>query len=108
MMRSAFFALTLGFLTITLCSASTNAVAQDGPAEAAPEDSRATQFRAMQGPAQESVPGGTLMVAAYGLVWLFVFAYIVRIALLSAKTSSEVERLSSALAKKTLSPENKG
>lgn len=43
-------------------------------ASAAPDD-RATTFQAVEG-GTEQYSGGTLLVAAYALVWLFIMAYL--------------------------------
>lgn len=94
-----------GFLitvTFWLCNVAV-AFAQDPAA-----DSRATEFRAMQGPARESVPGAALLLAAYTMVWIFIFVFIVRIALHFRKTSNELDRLNAAIEKKSASAENKG
>ena len=96
-MRSSVMALTIWLSNVAV------AFAQDPAA-----DSRATTFRAMQGPAQESVPGGALLLAAYSVIWVFVFVFVLRIALHFAKTNRELARLSAAVEKKSASAENKG
>ncbi len=62
-----------------------------------PED-RATEFRAVTGSEAEDVPGGALMVAAYGLIWLFLMLYVLRIGRQGAAVRREVDRLEKALA----------
>lgn len=69
--------------------------AQD--AAAAAQEERATSFRAVSGSEAEEVPGGTLMIAAYGLIWLFLMLYLHRIGRLSAGVRADVERLSGLL-----------
>ncbi len=54
---------------------------------------RATAFRAVTGATKEHVPGGTLMVTAYALVWLLLLGLVVRIGRLQARTSREIEQL---------------
>lgn len=56
-------------------------------------DERATAFRAVQGPSQESVPGGALFVAGYAMVWLLVFGYVIRLHRMSMRTSHEIQEL---------------
>ena len=51
------------------------AQAQDESAE----ESRATAFQAVEGPQKENVPGGPLLVAAYGFVLAALVAYVVRL-----------------------------
>ncbi len=58
---------------------------------------RETEFVAMTGPAQESVPGGALLVSAYAAVFVLLAAYVGRLALLQASTSRELARLEAAL-----------
>ena len=61
-------------------------------------DDRAQSFQAVQGAVKEDVPGGPLLVGAYGLIWLAVFAYLVRLVRMQARTEAEVARLAQALA----------
>jgi hypothetical protein len=63
----------------------------------APED-RATAFRAVSGAEAESVPGGALLVGAYGLVWTFTLLYVLRLGGLSRRTAQEITRLERAVA----------
>lgn len=55
-----------------------------------------TAFRPVQGAEREQVPGGLMMVAAYGVVWLLLFAYIVHIGRLQARTQRDLERIEQA------------
>lgn len=71
--------------------------AQGAEAGDAPED-RATAFRAVTGAEQESVPGGKLLVGAYGLVFGFTLLYVVRLGALSRNTDERIARLESLLA----------
>lgn len=41
-----------------------------------PEDERGTAFERVRGAPRENVPGGRLLVIAYGVVWLTVFGYV--------------------------------
>lgn len=66
------------------------AVAQE--AESAAE-SRAAAFKSVQGPVEESVPGGALMVAAYAVIWLLLFGYLVRLAQLQSRNAKELSRI---------------
>lgn len=81
-----------------LCALMTaaSAVAQDAADEGTGD--RATAFQAVEGAVKEDVPGGPLLVAAYGLIWLLVFGYLVRLVRLQSRTEAEVARLDKALA----------
>jgi CcmD family protein len=68
--------------------------------DAAPGD-RATSFEAVTGAVKEDVPGGPLLVAAYGLVWLAVFAYVFRLVRLQRGADENLARLQQDLAKAT-------
>jgi len=46
--------------------------------ESAPE-SRAQSFQAVEGATKEDVPGGPLLLGAYALIWILVFAYLLRL-----------------------------
>ena len=65
---------------------------QPAAAQEAAED-RAEAFRAVEGPQQEDVPGGPLLVGAYALLWLFVLGYVWRLGRLHARTASEIEQV---------------
>jgi high-affinity nickel permease len=66
-------------------------------AQEAAED-RSQSFQAVQGAVQEDVPGGPLLVVAYGLILACVIAYVVRLLRLQARSQSDLERLEKALA----------
>ena len=73
------------------------AAAQGAEAGETPDD-RATAFRAMTGAEQESVPGGALLVGAYGLVFGFTLLYVIRLAAFSRGTDARIARLEERLA----------
>ena len=60
--------------------------------EGSPED-RAASFQSVSGPQVEDVPGGALMIGAYGVAWLLVVLYLWRLASLQRKTAAEVDAL---------------
>ncbi|MFT3923686.1 MAG: hypothetical protein QM778_14235 [Myxococcales bacterium] len=64
------------------------------------EESRATTFQAVEGPQKESVPGGPLLIGAYGFVLAALLAYVARLGLMQRRTAAEVERLSALLEQK--------
>lgn len=69
------------------------AAAQEQVQEADPQDDRATAFRAVRGPEAEQVPGGTLLLAAYALVWVLLLLFVLRLAYLYAKTRRDMDAL---------------
>ena len=71
----------------------TVAVAQDAAEE------RSQSFQAVQGAVKEDVPGGPLLVWAYGLILLLLVSYMVRIALLQQRSDRELARLAEQLGK---------
>jgi hypothetical protein len=73
------------------------AIAQGAEAGETPSD-RATSFRAVTGPEQESVPGGALLVGGYGLVFALTLLYVVRLSALSRGTDARIARLEKLLA----------
>jgi len=64
-----------------------------------PAAERSTSFQAVEGPQVQDVPGGTLMVAAYGVIWVLLLLYVLRLGMMQARTAREVERLHSSLAR---------
>lgn len=75
-----------------------SAAAQDAPADsdgAADEagESRAQAFQAVDGAVKEDVPGGPLMVAAYAVIWLVIFGYVLRLVALQRRTLEEIVEL---------------
>ena len=97
-MRALLSALALGG---TLWLASTGVAQAPAPADAAaesaeesPAEERAAQFVGVTGPEAESVPGGTLLLAAYAVVWVLLFLFLVRMRGLQRQTAEELERLS--------------
>jgi hypothetical protein len=63
----------------------------------APESSRSTSFQAVEGKQREQVPGGPLVVYAYGFVLLSLIVYVGRLGLMNAKNRGELERLTQAI-----------
>ena len=60
-------------------------------------EERATQFVGVRGPEAESVPGGALLLAAYAVVWVLLFLYLMRMRGLQRQTAEELERLSAEI-----------
>jgi CcmD family protein len=85
-LRAAFAALVMTFAS-TLANVSV-AAAQGDAAE-----SRAATFEAAEGAQTEDVPGGSLLVGAYGVIWVLLLGYVVSLAFRQARTASDLERL---------------
>lgn len=62
-----------------------------------PSEERATSFRAVEGPVTEDVPGGTLLVVAYAIVWVLVLLYVLRLGAIQSGLGREVDRLERSL-----------
>ncbi|HEX5655687.1 MAG TPA: hypothetical protein VFX59_00760 [Polyangiales bacterium] len=79
-------------LGLGLLLSSAVAVAQEDAAE-----SRSATFQAVQGNVKEDVPGGPLLIAAYGTILVVLCAYVARLGLLQRKNGEELERLARAV-----------
>ncbi|MCA9601538.1 MAG: hypothetical protein R3A78_03490 [Polyangiales bacterium] len=96
-MRTWFrFGVLLGALSLGAGAGVAMAQPEDDGAES-PADQRATSFQAVKGPTKETIPGGTLLVVAYGVVWLLVFGYVLRVGRLERRTAADLERLEKML-----------
>ena len=63
-----------------------------------PAESRSATFQAVDPNAKkEDVPGGPLLVAAYGVILVLLVAYVARLGALYAKNRGELERLMRAV-----------
>jgi CcmD family protein len=60
-------------------------------------DERASQFVGVRGPEAESIPGGALLLAAYAVVWVLLFLFLLRMRGLQRQTAEELERLSAEI-----------
>jgi CcmD family protein len=58
-----------------------------------PSEDRSTSFHAVSGSAQEDVPGGTLLVAAYAVVLVALVGYVVYVGAIQQGTQREMSRL---------------
>jgi hypothetical protein len=62
-------------------------------------DTRSRVFEAVEGMQVEEVSGAKLLLAAYAMFWLLLFAYIVRIARMQDRTRDDLNRLERLLSK---------
>ena len=72
------------------------ALAQDEEEE--PGSSRSESFEAATGPQTENVPGGMLLVGAYGVVFVVMLGYVFSLGFRQATTAKELEQLRRDLA----------
>ena len=63
-----------------------------------PEGDRAATFQRVEGPVTEDVPGGALLVGAYGAAWALIRLYVLRLGALQSRVARDVERLERSLA----------
>lgn len=99
-------ALTVAFVLITTMLLTPGLLAQDEAAEPGaaaeqvaedPADERAAQFVGVRGPDAEQVPGGALLLAAYAVVWVLLFVFLLRMRRLQRQTADELQRLSAEI-----------
>ncbi len=103
-MRMLIFVLTVALAGVAAVDASaqvpeaSSASAQAAEAERAKSaaDERATEFVGVEGAEAERIPGGALLLAAYAVVWVFLFLYLMRIRGLQRNVAAELERLVAA------------
>ncbi|MGE0789125.1 MAG: hypothetical protein AB7S26_25860 [Sandaracinaceae bacterium] len=78
------------FLIATASLGVSTAFAQD---DEDPGASRSTEFEAATGPNTENIPGGALMVGAYGAILALLIAYVVSIGFRQSQTGKEIASL---------------
>jgi hypothetical protein len=76
------------------------AIAQPRAEPESAAESRSATFQAVRGAVGEDVPGGPLLVAAYGAVLALVLGYVLYLGSLTAGASRDLERLEKSLAGK--------
>jgi hypothetical protein len=64
-----------------------------------PGESRAATFEAAEGAQAEEVPGGALLIGAYGFAWIALFGFIGSIALRQSRAWNDLTRLKKELEK---------
>lgn len=82
--------------------ASTPVFAQEGAsaetADSSDDEDRSTEFRTSAGPQIDRVPGGKLLIGAYGLAWLAILMFMwFRIDRQQQRATDELERLASVV-----------
>ncbi|MBO6934152.1 MAG: hypothetical protein JJ863_04235 [Deltaproteobacteria bacterium] len=90
--------LVIAFTLALTASVAAPVLAQEAETEeASPEESRETSFQNVTGPQVEDVPGGALMIGAYGVAWFVLIGYVLRLAMLNRRTALEVDALHHAI-----------
>lgn len=59
-------------------------------------DDRATSFQAVKG-GGETIPGGTLLISAYAVIWVIVLLVVVRVFRKQSKTAEQIAALERAI-----------
>ena len=88
MTRLRAWALALLLGSMSTLSLATIAAAQEDAAE-----SRSATFEAVEGAQAEDVPGGALLIAAYGVIFLLMLGFVGSIAARQARTQRELAQL---------------
>ena len=93
-----------GLALATLLFATSPVFAQEGEqdstasTESTDSEDRATTFRTSAGPQVDRVPGGKLLIGAYGLAWLAILGFMwFRIDRQQKRATGELERLASVV-----------
>ena len=94
----------VGLVFVVALGVAGAAFAQPDDKGESPGESRATEFRAMEGPNKESVPGGPLLVIAYGVVWAVVFGYVLRLGKQMKRAEDDIARLEKSLGHAAAAP----
>ncbi len=95
-MRRPMSALRPVVLMALLALGASTAMAQE-PEQTDQVEDRASAFRAVSGPQVESVPGGALLIGAYGAAWVLMLGFFWRVGRLHAQNQSQLERLEAEL-----------
>lgn len=97
--RAALRALTLALTLLFSVGVVAPAFAQDeGTTEEEDvAESRATSFQAVSGPTREAMPGGPLLLGAYGAFMVMLLGYVVYLGRLQTTSAREVARLGAIL-----------
>lgn len=93
------FALALVFWCLPILAFAQNA--ED------PTASRSTAFRAVSGPTTEDVPGGPLLIGAYGAILVLMIGYVMWLARLQSTTARDLAQLKRALDRANLPQSDK-
>jgi len=72
------------------------------------ESGNVTYFRTVEGPVRDQIPGGLLLLAAYGLVWLLLLLYVAHVGRLQTQAQRELDRLEQWLSKAGASDQTGG
>ena len=96
-MRTLVSAFVLGFTLLVGAPATAETTEGSDSSEQTAAEERAAQFVGVTGPEAESIPGGALLLAAYAVVWVLLFLFLLRMRGLQRQTAEELERLSAEI-----------
>jgi len=89
------------FLLVSVSSGVAPAAAQDPEEETTsagdPQEDRASAFRAVRGAEAEQVPGGALLIGAYGAIFVLLLVYVWRLGRLHAANAEQLDGLARTL-----------
>lgn len=96
--KYTFRALALAGVLLVTTPAFAQEGAGDESAQSADDEDRSTEFRTSAGPQIDRVPGGKLLIGAYGLAWLAILMFMwFRIDRQQKRATDELERLASVV-----------
>jgi CcmD family protein len=72
-------------------------VPADGDGKVNAAEQRAQSFQAVEGAVQEDVPGGPLLLLGYGVLWVALLLYLIRLARQQQVLQRDLNRLERAL-----------
>ncbi len=89
----ALFLGSIGTLSAVTLASAQDASGQNASGREGAAESRATTFEAAQGAQTEDIPGGALLIAAYGVIFLLLLGFVGTIAARQARTQRELAQL---------------
>ena len=92
------YVVPLAMLAVGSMAGSMAVAGSKAAAQTVSED-RSQSFKAVQGAVKEDVPGGPLLVAAYGLIFMALLAYVMRLVRLQGRAQRDLERLTRLLSR---------
>lgn len=89
----ALFLGSIGALSAVPLASAQDASGQNASGREDAAESRAATFEAAQGAQTEDIPGGALLIAAYGVIFLLLLGFVGTIAARQARTQRELAQL---------------
>ncbi len=95
--RTLLFALMALFTALGPVEALADRAPPENGAEASASGADARDFRPMTGPAEEPVPGGSLMLGAYVALFSLLLLYVVRLGRMQRSVEAQADELDEAI-----------